>query len=132
MHGPHLGIEKTKAACNRLYYWANMHDDLLKIAEECQVCAKFRRNNQKEPLVQKEAPKYPLQRVGIDLFEWGGMDFVLVYDAYSNHLSVRQLQSKSPSCLVETLTRIFDVVGYPSNIGADNNPFNSASAFGSK
>lgn len=134
MHGPHLGIEKTKAACNRLYYWANMHDDLLKIAEECQVCAKFRRNNQKEPLVQEEAPKYPLQRVGIDLFEWGGKDFVSVYDAYSNHLSVRQLQSKSSSCLVETLTGIFDVVGYPSIIRADNNPFNSASfkAFGSK
>lgn len=39
----------------------------------------------------------------------------------------RQLQSKSSSCLVETLTGIFDVVGYPSIIRVDNNPFNSAS-----
>lgn len=59
-----------------------MSGDIKKVVENCKVCAKFKRKNQKEPLVQDENPRYPLQRVGIDLFEWGRKDFVSIYDAY--------------------------------------------------
>lgn len=101
LHSSHLGIEKTCARARELYFWKGMSDDIRMVVEGCKVCVQFRRNNQKAPLIQDTLPTYPLQRVGIDLFELGRKDFVSVYDAYSNYLSVRQLKSKSASHVVE-------------------------------
>lgn len=125
LHASHLGIEKTSARARELYFWKGMGEDIRKIVEGCKVCVQFHRNNQKEPLVQDTMPTYPLQRVGIDLFELGHRDFVSVYDAYSNYLAVRQLQSKSASHIVEKLEGLFHQIGYPTTIRSDNNPFNS-------
>lgn len=125
LHSSHLGIDKTCARARELYFWKGMGKDIQKIVEGCRVCIQFKRNNQKEPLIQDTLPTYPLQRVGIDLFEIGHKDFISVYDAYSNYLAVRQLQSKCASHVVEKLEGLFDQIGYPTVIRSDNNPFNS-------
>lgn len=104
-----------------------MSDDIVKAAQDCMVCAKFRGNNQKEPLIQDDLPEFPYQRVGIDIFELMGKEYMSVYDAYSNHLSVLPIQRKGAEYLVVQLCELFDKVGYPCIIRADNNPFNRAS-----
>lgn len=125
LHESHLGIEKTSARARELYFWKGMGEDIRNIVEGCKVCAQFHRNNQKEPLIQDTIPRYPLQRVGIDLFELGRKDFIAVYDAYSNYLAVRPLESKSAEHIVSKLESLFDQIGYPTTISSDNNPFNS-------
>lgn len=51
VHEAHLGIEKTIARARQLYYWEGMNEQIKAVVESCKVCEKFRRNNQKEPLV---------------------------------------------------------------------------------
>lgn len=125
LHGAHLGIEKTKSRARTMYFWPGMNADLERVVQECGVCVQFQKNPQKEPLIQDEAPRYPFHRVGIDVFEWAGKDFVSIYDSYSNYLIVKELLRKSADNMVMVLTEVFNAIGYPSIIRADNNPFNS-------
>ena len=38
----HVGIEKTKNALKREYFWPTMNQDIVKVINECQFCAKHK------------------------------------------------------------------------------------------
>lgn len=125
VHDSHLGVEKTIARARQLYYWEGMIDQIKTEVESCKVCEKFSRNNQKEPLIQDEVPKYPHHRIGMDIFEYFGKNYISILDAYSNFLNVLQLSNKSSEHIIGKLNEYFEVVGFPTIIRADNSPFNS-------
>lgn len=126
LHEPHLGIEKTLSRARMLYYWPVMNKQIRNLVESCKVCEKFKRNNQKEPLVQGEIPMYPYHIVAMDLFEYAGHDFIAIIDAYSNYLSMFRLNNKTSKHIIENIRGLFDRVGYPTIIRSDNSPFGSA------
>ena len=72
LHGPHLGIEKSLARVRELYYWPETSSRIREVVQSCIVCERFRRNNQKKPLMQEESLKYPFHIVAMDLFEYAG------------------------------------------------------------
>lgn len=125
LHNPHLGIEKTLSRARILYYWPGMNTQIREMVESSSICEKFKRNNQKEPLVQDESPKYPFERVSMDLFEYAGHDFIAIIDAYSNYLLSYRLKNKTSKHIIEGLKEIFDRIGYPTYVRADNVPFSS-------
>lgn len=72
-----------------------MNGQIKEIVSACDVCEKFKRNQQKEELVQEEAPGYPFHMVSMDLFEYAGRDFISMIDAYSGYLLVENLNGKT-------------------------------------
>lgn len=126
LHEPHLGIEKTLARARMLYYWPGMNNQIKEMIMACKVCEKFKRNNQKEPLVQEQIPDYPFHFVSMDIFEYAGHDFIAIFDAYSNFLSSAKLNNKTSGHVINVISRIFNTIGFPSRIKCDNSPFNSA------
>lgn len=78
LHEPHLGIEKTLARARMLYYWPGMNAQIKEMIAACKVCEKFKRNNQKEPLVQEQNPEYPYHFVSMDIYEYAGHDFIAI------------------------------------------------------
>lgn len=126
LHNSHLGIEKTLGRAKQLYFWPGMTTQVRKIVEECRVCEKFPRNNQKEPLKLDELPRYPYHIVGMDIFEWKGSEFLSILDSYSNFLVVTPLTRKVSGSIIEKLVGLFTLIGFPSIIRADNSPFSSA------
>lgn len=126
LHQSHLGIEKTLARARMLYYWPGMNKQIRELVVSCTICEKFKRNLQKEPLVQEQTPKYPFHIVAIDLFEYAGRDFVALIDAYSNFLISLKLNSKTSKHIIDIVCGVFDKVGYPTIIKCDNSPFGSA------
>lgn len=126
LHEPHLGIEKTLARARQLYFWPGMYSIVKEIVETCKVCEKFPRNNQKEPLKSDELPRYPYHIVGMDIFEWKGEDYISVLDSYSNYLVAIPLRNKTSGHVIEKIKEVFERIGYPSVIRADNSPFSSA------
>lgn len=87
------------------------------------MCEKFQRHQQNETLTLEERPLFPFYRIGVDLFEYMGKDFLSVYDAYSGYLVVERAVEKSAKHIISILDRTFLMVGYPGIIRADNNPF---------
>lgn len=86
LHEPHLGIEKTLARARMLYFWPGMTTQIKELIASCSVCEKFKRNNQKETLMQEINSKYPYHIASVDLFEYANRDYISIYDAYSNCL----------------------------------------------
>lgn len=125
LHEPHLGIEKTLARARMLYFWPGMNSQIREMITSCNVCEKFKRNNQKEPLVQEQNPRYPFHIVSMDLFEYAGHDFIAIIDAYSNYLIAAKVNNKTSNHIIDIISRVFNVVGYPSIVKSDNSPFNS-------
>lgn len=126
LHAPHSGMEKTLARARMLYFWPGMNVEIREIVSACEVCEKFRRNQQKEELVQEEAPGYPFHIVSMDLFEYAGRDFISIIDAYSGYLLVEHLNGKTSGHIIAKLKNNFNKVGYPTVIKCDNSPFGSA------
>jgi len=104
-----------------------MSVQIKELVHSCEVCEKFRRNNQKEPLIDDETPEYPFHMAGMDIFDYRGNNFLSIFDAYSNFLIVSRLKGKSVANVIEELRKTFDNYGYPSKLKCDNNPFNSFS-----
>lgn len=126
LHDSHLGIEKTLARARKLYYWPGMNTQIKQLVTSCAICEKFKRNMQKEPLVQEETPRYPFNIVAMDLFEYAARDFVALFDSYSNYLIALKLNNKTSRHIIDTICGVFDKVGYPTIMKCDNSPFNSA------
>lgn len=126
LHLPHLGIEKTLARARMLYYWPGMNSQIKELVASCNICEKFKRNIQKEPLVQEEIPKYPFQVLAMDLFEYAGRDYIALIDAYSNYLMAVNVQNKTSKHIIGVICSLFDKLGYPTVIRCDNSPFGSA------
>ena len=125
IHESHLGIEKCKSRAKQSLYWPNMFADIEMVCSQCSVCNKYKRQNQKETLIQHEVPARPWQKVGIDNFEYKSRNYVLVVDYYSKFVEIRLLQSTSAQSVVNNLKAIFSVHGIPEEIVSDNMPFNS-------
>lgn len=126
LHEPHLGIEKTLGRARQLYFWPGMYSMVKDIVETCKVCEKFPRKNQREPLRSDELPRYPYHIVGMDIFEWSGEDYVSILDSYSNYLVAIPLRNKTSGHVIEKIKEVFERIGYPSVIRADNSPFSSS------
>lgn len=103
-----------------------MNSQIKEIVSSCNICEKFKRNNQKEPLVQEVIPKYPFHIVGMDIFEYAGRNYVALIDAYSNYLMAYKVQNKTSKHIIDIIFRLFDTLGYSTIIKCDNSPFGSA------
>lgn len=126
LHAPHFGIEKTLARARSQFFWPGMSNDISELVKGCEVCEKFTRNVQKESLLYDSPPEYPFCRIGVDLFEYGGHDFVALIDSYSGFVVSEILREKSARHVIDILDRIFCRYGYPTTIKCDNVPFNSS------
>lgn len=122
LHGPHMGIEKTLSRGNQQFFWPKMRGDIIDLVQNCRVCEKFTRNNQKEPLNQPAPPEYPFHRVGIDIYEYAGKNYLALIDAYSGYICTEFLKDKSIPTVTKALNVIFNHFGYPTTIRCDNNP----------
>lgn len=75
--------------------------------------------------VQEEIPKYPFHIVAMNLFEYAGRDYLVLFDAYLNYLMAMKLQNKTATHMIGVITQVCDKLGYPTVLKSDNVPFNS-------
>lgn len=125
LHKPHFGIEKTKMRAREIVYWPGLMTDIENMIEKCNICQQFRPNQRREPLLSHEIPLYPFMKIGMDIFEFKGKDFLVVVDYYSKFIDIKSLGRKTASCVINVLKPIFAVHGLPKEIIADNVPFGS-------
>jgi hypothetical protein len=71
-------------------------------------------------------PERAWQRVGADLFQFKGRDYLLVVDYYSKYPEIALLSSKTASDVIIHLKSIFSRHGIPEELIADFMPFGSA------
>ena len=125
IHESHLGEEKCKARARGTLCWPRMNVEISEMVSRCSICLEFRQGNRKEPIIAHEVKTQPSARVGMDLFHFGGKDYLLVVEYYSKHPEIALPENKSASCVILHLKSIFARHGIPEQLIADNNPFNN-------
>lgn len=123
LHVGHLGEEKTLLRARQLVFWPNMTEDIRATVRACTTCQTTRPSQQKEPLIPHDVPAKPWEKLGIDFFEWNGIQHLLVADYYSKFPVIRAMTSStSASRTVSVLKTIFSEYGVPSEVFTDQGP----------
>lgn len=125
LHVGHLGITRTKSRARQLIYWPGIDQEIENMIGKCSLCQKYQKKNVKESLLPHDIPNIPFQKVGCDIFEWGGKSFLIIIDYYSKWIEFKVLKNKSASEVIDKWVEIFSSFGVPKTLIADNNPFNS-------
>ena len=68
LHQGHIGIDSTIRRARDILYWPKISVEIKSFIENCNVCNKFRCNQQKEALISHDFGKRPWQKFGLDIF----------------------------------------------------------------
>ena len=102
-----------------------MANDIEKITGQCHVCLRFRANNQKEPLIQRDVPQLPWQGAAVDIMTFKGRDYLVAVDCYSKYPEIALLENKTAACVINHLKSMFARHGIAEELLSDNMPFAS-------
>ena len=101
-------------------WWLGISHDIENMIKES-TCAK-RFSPRKEPMILTELPQYPWQKVGVDLFQLKGSNYLVVVDYYSRYPEVHKLNSTTADAIIHTLKSTFSRFGIPETVISDNGP----------
>jgi hypothetical protein len=122
LHSAHLGYDSMLRRARGTVYWSGMASDIRQIADACVTCQEAKPRNQKEPLSQHDEGDDPWEKVGLDLFEIQGKQYLVVVDYYSNFVEVELLTTTTSARVVTLLKKQFARLGIPKVIVSDGGP----------
>ena len=93
LHSAHLGRDGMLLRTRGTVYWPNMASNIKQIADMCEACQEMKPRNSLGPLKQRSDGDEPWQKIGIDLFEIAGKDYLTVVDYYTQ-ISSRSICSQ--------------------------------------
>ena len=119
LHGGHQGIVKTRALAKNSVWWPGLSSEIKSKIEECPTCVKERQPPH-EPLKTTPVPDRPWQKLGSDLMEWEGEDYLLVVDYFSKYIELALLKNTTSETVVGHMKSIFSRHGIPTTLVSDN------------
>ena len=122
LHESHQGLWKSRQNAQATVWWPGITRDLKQKIETCRDCCENKPKQRSEPLKPTELPNRPWQKLGADLFQLKGKDFIVVVDYYSRWLEIHQLHTTTASAVVKKLKITFATHGVPELIFSDNGP----------
>ena len=125
IHESHLGIEKCKSRARAILFWPGMSKDIHQKMSKCATCATYKMKNQKEPMIAHHIPDRPWQKLGADLCEHKGENYLVVVGYYLKFIETALLPNKTAETVITHLKSIFARHGIPEELASDNMPFNS-------
>ncbi|KAK3918904.1 hypothetical protein KUF71_001028 [Frankliniella fusca] len=125
LHKAHMGIEKAKAKARQTMYWPAMSNDIATMMQGCRICERNAPANIHEPIIPQEIPRYPFQKISVDIMELTSHNYLVIVDNLSKWLEIKKLNSKSSASVIGALRQVFAIHGIPEIIYGDNNPLNS-------
>ena len=125
IHESHFGMTKCKARARTVIYWPGMSADIERLISKCDICLTYRSVNPKEPMQSHPTPARPWQKLGSDILEYKGKNFLVVVDYYSKYIETCKMGEKTASSVIKHMKPILARHGIPEEIVADNMPYNS-------
>ena len=80
-------------------------------------------------MIASRLPDFPWQRVGTDLFQLNGTNFLIIIDYFSRYPDVVKLRGTTSRDVIEILKSTFARHGIPETVVSDNGPQFSSQEF---
>ncbi|XP_033099912.1 uncharacterized protein K02A2.6-like [Anneissia japonica] len=120
LHEDHPAAEATKRRARDIVYWPRMNADIEHYVNSCAICNSMKPHSQKEPLQSYTVPKAPFETIGIDLFQWNGINYLALGDTYSTWFDFCSLSDTTARTIILKLKGKFATHGVPQTIISDN------------
>ena len=88
----------------------------------CHPCNSVRPHQQKEPLLIHPVQDLPWSFVTADIFDWSGLQYLILVDSYSGWFEMSTLSDFSSKSVITKMKQHFAVHGIPSKLLTDNGP----------
>ena len=122
LHQEHHGICRVKSLARDYFWWPGLDADIVVMVQECHVCAALGKCPPGIPLYPWKLPSKPWDRIHIDFFEKGKLNFLIIVDAYSKWLEMIRMSSITSLKTIEVLRSLFACYGIPEEVVSDNGP----------
>ncbi|KAL8625389.1 hypothetical protein ACOMHN_044532 [Nucella lapillus] len=122
LHSTHSGIDACLKRARECLYWPGMTGDVTQFIAGCEICQRFQAANQPETLQPHELPSRQWEKVGVDLFELDGKDYLVTVDYLSNYWEIDRLDDTRATTVIKTLKAHFARYRLPCTVVSDNGP----------
>ena len=129
IHRSHQGIAKSLSRARDVLYWPGMSSQIQDVISSCVTCDMYQRKNQKEPLIPHSVPDRPWSKLGIDIFELHGKQYLLIVDYYSGFIELDFLSHTTAKQVIIHCKAQFSRHGIPDVLISDNGPQFSSHEF---
>ena len=120
LHRPHTGIDYSIRQGRRDYYWPHLEKDITRHVKECQECIKHLPSQPRQPVIHQNKATYPMEVVGMDLFDWEGLHHLVIADQFSGYIYVQRLASMTTTNVKRAMGYFFNLFGNPYWVISDN------------
>ena len=111
-----------KSLARGCLWWPRLDAAIVDRVQQCHVCVALDKVPSRAPLYPWKWPAKPWERIHIDFFEKGKLNFLIVVDAYSKWLEVTPMGSMTSLKTIEVLRSLFVRYGIPEEVVSDNGP----------
>ena len=130
IHQAHLGRERTYYCCKSRYYWPGLKEAVDALVSRCPSCIEWGAPRNPEALLNQQLPRAPMEKVSIDIFDFGGVSNLLTVDRYSGYIWVTEFRrAPSSAAIIAALSDIFRTFGFPTAIRADGASYFTSEEF---
>ncbi|XP_067648871.1 ankyrin repeat domain-containing protein 50-like [Haliotis asinina] len=106
-----------------------MAKDIKELTTNCPTCLQFSKQHSKEPMHPHDVPSYAWQKLGSDLFDYKGNQYLLIADYNSKFPVIRKLQTTTSSAVINHMKFLYAELGIPRELVTDNDPQYSSKEF---
>ena len=119
LHTTHQGESKTLLLAKESVFWPGITNDIRNLVKDCALCATHQSAPSKMPILQPELPTRPWEKIGTDIFEYKGLNYLMIADYYSRYFIVKYLPNIRAETVSDIFTQVLTEFGLPSIIMAD-------------
>lgn len=122
LHSAHLGYQSMLRRARATIFWPGMSADIKQLADTCEVCQENKPRNQPEPLTQHCEGNRPWEKIGLDLFQLHGKDYLVSVDYVSHFIECDLLTTTTSARVISFVKKHAARYGIPKMIVSDGGP----------
>uniref|UniRef100_A0A2C9KW21 Integrase catalytic domain-containing protein n=1 Tax=Biomphalaria glabrata TaxID=6526 RepID=A0A2C9KW21_BIOGL len=119
LHASHLGYDSMMRRARNVIFWPGMAGEIKQIEQSCAACQERKPRNQKETLWQHSEGISPWEKVGADIMDIRGNQYLITVDYYSNFIEVDLLTQMTTLEVIKKLKGHFARFGIPKVFVSD-------------
>ncbi|KAK3085333.1 hypothetical protein FSP39_001659 [Pinctada imbricata] len=120
IHTGHLGLNKCRERAKLSVWWPGLSQDIENLVRNCEFCNINKGKQRSEPLKTTTLPSRPWVRIGADLCDFDGKNYLVVMDYFSRFLEIAYLDAITSDHVIGKLKNMFSRWGIPEQLVSDN------------
>ena len=127
LHSAHQGLTQMCSRAESSVFWPGMTKDIASLRNNCGSCNRNAPSQPSAPPTPPTIPSYPFQCIASDFFSFGGHNYLVVVDRYSNWPIVERA-SDGAQGLISALRSTFITFGISEELTSDGGTEYTSSA----